>query len=393
MYCQIPRSCFNFLKRHGKISNYKEMHNLYIKNTDDTSFSFSQLEHCLVRQKSSKYRKPPEKFKNWCEEIFIRYDNDLAQHFTTGNHWLTSNIKEFILEHVNKGILDPFAGNCDLKKTLEDIGIKDFIGYDIDKTKCCDFVKKNDSLINIPKSDRLIVTNPPYMAKYTATRYGSLFTKYFEKFEKYNNIYLLALERCLESHDFVVIIIPETFLLTNCLKSRLYSITIIEDQMFGNTSFPVLVACFTKNKNSPDKIKIYKNRDYLFTMKELFSRQKKPIKSIDIKFNKKNGNIGLRAIDSATGDKKIMFCHPIDLNYSTKGIKHSSRLMSIISIPSLPEKNIDSFLVKCNKILLEYRHSTFDLLMAPFKGNDKTGVRRRRLDFRTARAIMEASFY
>jgi hypothetical protein len=42
-----------------------------------------------------------------------------------------------------------------------------------------------------------------------------------------------------------------------------------------------------------------------------------------------------------------------------------------------------------NRILDAHRAATHDLLLSPFKGNARNGVRRRRLDYATARAILE----
>ena len=44
---------------------------------------------------------------------------------------------------------------------------------------------------------------------------------------------------------------------------------------------------------------------------------------------------------------------------------------------------------QCNMILAEYRLDTSDINLSPFKGNAKDGTRRRRLDYKTARAIIE----
>lgn len=44
-----------------------------------------------------------------------------------------------------------------------------------------------------------------------------------------------------------------------------------------------------------------------------------------------------------------------------------------------------------NAIFSAYRRNTQDLLLAPFMGNNKDGVWRRRLDYATARAILEES--
>lgn len=381
---QVGRSCYKFLKRHGKIESCDDFYNLYIKETGDT-IAYTTLEHYFCSCNSSKYRTPPEKFINWCQEKLNKNDTDFAQHFTLGDEWLTIPVKNFITKHAKNGVLDPYAGDCSLMKPLIKLGITNFIGYDIDQKMLSENVSFNDSLNEIPNSGRLIVTNPPFMSKCTATRYGSMFSKYFEN-TKLTDIYLIALSKCLANHKNVVAIVPETFLLNGNFTERLSDIVIIEENIFGNTNCPVLVACFQETKNPPSKVKIHKNEKYLFTLSELRKLDKVPNKKTKIVFNEQIGNIGLRGIDG-TKDTRIAFCTPDDLNYK-KQMKVSSRLISLINVPAVKGKEAE-FIEMCNKLLEQYRNETQDLLMAPFKGNNKLGQRRRRIDYKTARAIME----
>ena len=52
---------------------------------------------------------------------------------------------------------------------------------------------------------------------------------------------------------------------------------------------------------------------------------------------------------------------------------------------------LDHLIAKSNEILNVYREETSDALLSPFKGNRKDGTRRRRLDYSTARAILESA--
>jgi len=381
---QIGRSCFKFLKRSGKIKNCDDFYNLYIEETKDT-IPYTTLEHYFCSCKSSKYRSSPERFLIWCKDKLNRDDSDFAQHFTMGEQWLTEPVREFIKLYCANGVIDPYAGDLSLRTHLKNMGVKDFIGFDIDEKMLNGDVGYNDSLLSIPSSKRLLVTNPPYMSKYTATRYGSRFYKYFEN-TTLTDVYLIALEKCLASHDNVVAIVPETFLINGNFTDRLSLIVVVEENVFGNTSCPVLVACFQKDKNPKSKVKIYKNDKFIFTLGELNNKDKFPNKKAKITFNDQNGNIGLRGIDGKQSDQ-IDFCEPEALKYKKK-MKASSRLISLIDVPGAYGK--EKYLVDtCNKILEKYRKDTHDLLMAPFKGNNKNGKRRRRIDYGTARAIIE----
>lgn len=296
-----------------------------------------------------------------------------GQFFTTSDKWLYPQIIEFIK---NKKILDPFAGDGNIFETLTKIGITDFRGMDIDDTLSWEV---NDGLVHIPETDRMIVTNPPYLAKNSANRNGLDAYKYFGG-NGHSDIYQIALVRMLESHDDIVAIVPETFINNPIYESRLRSITVVEDELFTDTDCPVCIVCYGgEDSVSTD---VYKGAKYCFTLAELKKHVKNPRNTIHIKFNVQDGNLGLRAIDG-TGKECIKFCTPGKLNYPIDKIGSTSRAITLIKVDN------PRIVTECNRILSKYRKDTHDLLLSPFKGNKKNGKRRRRLDFKTARAIIE----
>lgn len=321
----------------------------------------------------------------------------LGQYFTKHSFWAQPQVIEFIQECIDNGyttIIDPFAGDGDLLKFAHDNfnNIKLTKGYDIDSSLNW---QKNDSLLNIPCYKKgIILTNPPYLASYSARRKGeevySKVSKYFMN-NSHEDLYQVALERMLEKYEYVVAIIPETFINSNFSKDRLKLITILESEPFDDTDCPVCVCCFTGSLNDPNDIKFYKNNQYICTYQALEECRKIPTKAIDIKFNSSNGRIALRAVDNTKDNDVIKFLPVEDLDYDLKNIKISSRLITVIEIPEVEDylKYIDI----CNEILDQYRILMSDILLSPFKGNRKDGVRRRRLDYKTARAIMEEAYY
>ncbi len=142
----------------------------------------------------------------------------LGQFFTKNDFWLQDHILDFIKSTKATAALDPFAGNGDLLRVAEEIGFKKTTGFDIDKSLNW---KINDSLLSIPKiNNSIIITNPPYLTNYSAKRkkiYDSVI-KYF-KICKYDDIYQLAIEQCL-NNDFGVMIIPETFICRGRISPR-----------------------------------------------------------------------------------------------------------------------------------------------------------------------------
>lgn len=312
----------------------------------------------------------------------------LGQFFTTRSSWLKPQVLDFILSTDTQIAFDPFAGDGHLLWLAKKVGIKEIIGFDID---CESGWEGNDSLINIPEiKNSIIITNPPYLTNFSAKRRGiyTEIAKYFEK-SKFVDLYQIALEKCLENNDYVVAIIPETFINSDFPKDRLTQITILEDNPFCDTECPVCVVCFDNRIKTKNEISIYKNDNYLGQLEYFESQRIKPRNNVRVKFNTSSGKIALRAVDMQNIDKKIKFLQTSMLEYSLKNIKESSRLITVIDIEGIPNERIGEYIETCNCRLEDLRFKTQDVILSPFKGNNKEGTRRRRLDYATARAILE----
>jgi len=313
----------------------------------------------------------------------------LGQFFTKNDFWLKDHILEFIKSTKSQIAIDPFAGDGDLLRVAKEIGFKKIEGLDVDKKLKWKF---NDSLLFIPRiKNSIIITNPPYLTNYSAKRKGIYngVKKYFDKCE-YDNIYQLAIEKCF-SNDYGVMIIPETFINSRFPKHRLISITIIEDQLFSDTENPICVICFNNKDKSYDKIKVYKNDEFLGDLDYFEKLRRTPRKLVDLKFNSPKGQIALRAVDTTNPQRPISFMKPEDIDYNITNIKHSSRLITVIEL-NAKDDAIEKIITHSNKILFDFRKKTHDVLLSPFKGNKKNGERRRRLDYMTARAILEDAY-
>lgn len=309
----------------------------------------------------------------------------LGQYFTKEEKWLLPHIKE-ILNSTNKTILfDPFAWEWDLLKIQDKFNFKSIYGLDIDKSLWWDI---NDSLLFIPKiEDSFLITNPPYLSKNSA-RKKSLYKE--EYFSKYDDLYKLALEKIFENNEEGLVIIPETFINSKFDKKYIISITILEENPFLDTEVPVCIIYFNKKSfKNIKEIKMYKNDIFIDTLWNLEKfKIKKNKNNIVLKFNDKNWQIALKAIDWVKKGDKIRFLEVKDLNYNINNIKVSSRAITIISIPE-EYTNIKDIIEKCNILLNNYRKKTNDIFLSPFKGNNKEWNRRRRLDYKTWRIILE----
>lgn len=311
----------------------------------------------------------------------------LGQYFTTKNTWLKSQIKDFIQNSGCTIAYDPYAGNGDLIKISHEYGIDNYVGLDIDTSLSWEI---NDSLKNIPHiKNAIIITNPPYLTIYSAVR------KHIEKgledyFKKHTDLYQLAIEKILEAQDYAVAIVPETYINStyiNKYKERLHSITILLNNPFNDTENPVCVVCFDNNNNKTRKTLIFIEEKQVNTLENLNKQRLIPKNNLKIEFNVPTGKLAIRAVDLTTTNHKIEFMNVNKLQYNLQNIKNSSRLITVVDVEKI--SNIDTLADKCNKILYDFREKTNSLILSPFKGNAKDGTRRRRLDYRTARAIIE----
>ena len=312
----------------------------------------------------------------------------LGQFFTKATLWLKPQVESFIKESGCSVAYDPYAGGGDLLKAARDVlGFKNIKGLDIDSSLEWEI---NDSLLNIPHADdAIIITNPPYIAKQSASRKKIDLSQYFET-STYDDVYLIALDRMLEAQKNVVAIIPESFINSSYKqKQKIKSITILEENPFEDTENPVCVVCFDSITKNYDQIKVYKNDKLVNNLQNILNIRIEPSNCMKITFNTLEGWLGLRAIDSTDDKTFINFDFKENFDYDWENnIKVSSRHFSLINI-DIPKNKRQLFINKCNELIQQIRRDSSDILLTPFKGNTKKGVRRRRLDFRLARAIME----
>lgn len=309
---------------------------------------------------------------------------------TKGDSWLAKPVRKFITEALGSGVtgcLDPFAGGGDLLSLcVEEFGCH-VDGYDIVGGKW----PVNDSLVRIPNTDKLlIVTNPPYLAKYSAARKGVLeeSARYFGC-SSWEDLYQIALDRCMEASRRVVAIIPETFINSTYPKLHVDSICVLETNPFHDTETPVCVVCMDRERLDGEQHgRVHVGDDFCATLGELSRIRSSHSPKIPIRFNDVSGKVALKAVDGASPDDRIRFMRADQFAYSTDKIKVSSRLMTYIGMPSLADSDLDALIAHANAELDIIRKASSDLVLSPFKGNNKAGSRRRRLDYAMARKIL-----
>ena len=294
----------------------------------------------------------------------------------------------------NAEILEPFAGANNIVKMINDLGYKNkWVCYDIEPGAINNFqnfiVNKKDTLSEYPSNYTVAITNPPYLAKNSATRSGLPFPK-----TDYDDLYKYSLDIMLKNTQHVAAIIPESFITQGIFHNRLFGIVSLTSKMFDDTDCPVCLALFVPEEK---KSNLNLSKDDFFIYQENVSKGKfsdiqvKKIKAKslnDWKFNAQDGEIGLFAIDN-TKSKSIRFVLGSEINPCK--IKVSSR--GITRIKGLPEcVNINIFIKEANKEIDNFRKNTNDLFLTAFRGLRKDGYYRRRLDFNLAKEILSYTF-
>ena len=308
---------------------------------------------------------------------------ELGQYYTQTNPFNHPLFKEWMdLVDNAKTFIEPFAGANNILKLIKESGYDcKWVCYDIDPPKYNVYpeiqVNQQDTIEDFPKGFDVCITNCPYLGKSSARR------RHIDYPWEEDDLYKVSLNVMLKNCGYVAAIIPESFITANIQLDRLWGVISLACKMFDDTDCPVCLAMFTPDGN--ENIQVYSNENYLGTLKDLQNCEITGHTS-DVKwiFNDKNGDIGVKTVDSQIeADCKFFYGEKI----KPEDIKISSRAFSRIS--GLP-KNIDRdiFIKKCNDILLSYREQTKDIMMTSFKGLRKDGKYRRRLDFKTVRSIL-----
>ncbi|MDR2581220.1 MAG: hypothetical protein LBC85_09545 [Fibromonadaceae bacterium] len=298
-----------------------------------------------------------------------------GQYFTQNNPFKNCAFMEWskTCDFRNQIILEPFAGANNLIKMLKNMKLcKGFVSYDIEpKSKN---VLYKDTLLDFPKGYNICITNPPYLAKNSATRRRLNYPN-----TNYDDLYKYALSKCLENCENVGAIIPASFLNSSLFRHRLSHYILLSSKMFNDTEHPVCLALF---KNTSKEIKIYDGESYIGLLSELERKLPKNNDCSEIKFNDRNGKLGLIAIDN-TIEPSIKFIRGEEI--PPDKIEFTSRSITRITIK---ERNINGLIKKLNSNLNKFRDETADIFLTPFKGIRKDGKFRRRLDFSMARSLI-----
>ena len=278
-------------------------------------------------------------------------------------------------------ILEPFAGANSLIDRLGEMDLcNEFKSYDI--VPSAKDVIKRDTLSRFPKGFDVCITNPPWLAKNSATARGLPFPD-----THYDDLYKFALQKCLDNCGWVGALVPESYIRANLFHERLRHFVSLTGAMFEETGHPVGLALFHpmdeggfKHRKLHADAVVWRNNHRIGKLRDLLKHKPVATDKTRVRFNDPRGNVGLRALDD-TESASIRFCDVRELqDYQ---VKESSRGITKLTVAG--KIKIDEW----NEFLNDFRQNTMDVLLTCFKGIRKDGMYRRRLDWDTARGIIE----
>jgi len=316
-----------------------------------------------------------------------------GRYYTRGNPFQLEPFRTWAkasnLEH--QTVLEPFAGAKDIPRLIDatQLRCRDWTFFDIEPG--AKGIVQRDTLADFPEGFEVCITNPPWLARNSATRRGLP----FPEATRYDDLYKYALEQCLMNCGWVAAIIPEAFIRSGLFLERLRDFISLVPQrdgetqeesktrdtsyMFEDTEHPVGLALFTPDTTAD--VRIWRNNQFLGTMRELREHLPQSSSNRDIVFNDPQGNLGLIAIDN-TVSASIRFCPPEELK--DYPIRVHCRSITKIGVPW--RVNIDML----NARLATIRKKTHDVFLTAFRGIRRDGHYRRRLDWALTRAIVDA---
>lgn len=347
-----------------------------------------------------------------------------GQFFTVGNPFLHSAFQEWMTGvltvdgmSLDTPVIEPFAGANNIVRLMRDAGFSfsewgcfDIDPPDFERNTVSEFpVVARDVLASYPSGYRIAVTNPPYLAKNSAKRRGLDVS-----FGEMQDLYQVSLDKMLEHHEYIAAIIPESFITARAasrMRRRCRIFISLTSDMFDDTEHPVCLALFSPGED--EQIQCYSGADYMGSLDTMRSvseavlaepRRAKIREKFSITFNDPTGKLGFRGVDD-TKENSIRFVDGAEI--LPENVKPTSRSLTRIAVKEkcdVPSTGLfngaddwnvgdvvdyQRLIEDANRIIAEYREVSGDVLMTSFKGLRSDGRYRRRLEFSTARDIIE----
>ncbi len=288
----------------------------------------------------------------------------LGQYYTTTDPFNRSDAFKDWYKMVPKDVtfLEPFAGAGHLFKYID----VDWDGYDIAPNH--PKVVERNTIRDFPRGYKVCITNPPYLAKTVVSR------KKLPVVLKHEDLYLDALQVCLDNCDYVAAIIPSTFWNQNLFKDRLYAWDKFDMKLFSDTDNPAGIAYFVPYK--VDQKRTYINGEEII----LDYRNTPRSVPFEMTFNPRDSYRHIvNGIDRIDGDN-------IHVKVGSVEYKNTNRNIFSMNSPHIGDEHLSLI----NDAITSYRLSTKDFYLTSFKSLQKSGKYRKRISFKEVRWICDS---
>ena len=274
-------------------------------------------------------------------------------------------------------VLEPFAGANDIISSLQKLDLcQEYQSFDLVPKH--DSVTQRDTIESFPTGCKVCVTNPPWLARNSATRLGLPYP-----IHHYDDLYKYCLELCLNNCQFVAALVPASLLQSGLFRERLDAYVLLHDQIFIETENPVCLALFG-DLYSEDTA-IYYDSEYIGKLSKLESHTPQARYKRKIRFNDPAGQLGFISFDNIRS-RSIRFCEIDEIE--DYDIKVSSRFITRIGGEF---DDVSTLIEELNEKIERYRDLTRDLFLTPFKGIRADGEYRRRMFFSLARRFINST--
>lgn len=197
-------------------------------------------------------------------------------------------------------ILESFAGANHMVEGLRQRGWKQgWAAFDIRPAKSVAagvVTRKRDTLADFPKGFRVCVTNPPYLARNSASRRGLPFPN-----TAWDDLCKMSLEKILDNVGWAACVVPESFVASGCHRERLYGVVSLPGKRFADTDHPVCLALFVPQAVS--QTELWTDSRRLGTLEGAMAARPDPKGRFGWLFNDPTGQVGVRCVDGVNGSR------------------------------------------------------------------------------------------
>ena len=299
--------------------------------------------------------------------------------YTAGNPFTLTPFRDWAKRAglPDRRVLEPFAGANNLIRMLRELSLcGDFAAYDIEPGHGS--VRRRDTLADFPSGFEVCVTNPPWLARNSATRRGLPYPG-----GAYDDLYKRCLALCLERCPRVAALVPASFLQSGLFRERLEHYILLHRILFDDTENPVCLALFGPEPTAA--VRIHHDGEYVGDLRALARRLPVEKRARDLKFNDPGGPLGFVSFDDVRRPS-IRFCDADEIQ--DRAIKTSSRFVTRIGGCG---RVTPARVARLNRSIDAFRRDTADIFLTPFKGLRRDGQYRRRMEFALARRFLNAA--